>query len=74
MKLNTTILTTAPVSESIPAGTFHGGEEIPAGTFHGGEEIPAGTFHGGMVQCPRCKHWFTADSYAWQQHRHSCNG
>ena len=58
--------------EEIPAGTFHGGEEIPAGTFHGGEEIPAGTFHGGMIQCSKCKHWFTADSYAWQQHRRSC--
>ena len=49
-----------------------GGEEIPSGTFHGGEEIPAGTFHGGLVQCPHCKHWFAADSYAWAQHRRSC--
>jgi len=60
--------TTSHTVEVIPAGMFCGGEEIPAGTFHGGEEIPAGTFHSGMVQCPRCKHWFAADSYAWRTH------
>jgi hypothetical protein len=33
--------------DTLPAGTFLGGDEIPAGTFHGGDEIPPGTFHAG---------------------------
>jgi hypothetical protein len=33
------------------------------------EEIPAGTFHGGVVKCPKCQHWFAADSYKWRTHR-----
>lgn len=51
---------TALVAETIPAGTFHGGEEIPAGTFH----------VSGVIQCSRCKRSIAASRFA--QHLRTC--
>ncbi|MDR1189702.1 MAG: hypothetical protein LBK95_19995 [Bifidobacteriaceae bacterium] len=75
----TSSTSTSPVrerraGEELPPGMFHGGEEVPEGTFHGGEEVPEGTFHAALVQCPKCKHWFASDTYAWRVHHRSCRG
>ena len=42
---NETIMRRLVAKDTVPPGTFWGGDEIPAGTFHGKDKIPAGTFH-----------------------------